>query len=477
MRKDSTFNATEAIDRNHFQAIALDRIGDLLGSVIDSASGSCVPMKHDEAAQKLAEVFEYFNNSQNYVDGVLLAEAVQENLFRETSEYSKASFEWFGKLAPVTFDTPTIEAPLMRKSSNALKIGKITVDSIKSAVADKADENRNAEQGLTAECRAQIGLNFDAMTAKQKGAVLVEINGLCLPLSGDEEISLRSFYNDLHDRAKRLHPNFDVSMCDNYFAGFHPSEAVEGFFWNREGYTLRLIVDANDIVVESRYIPRADNFYSLEVLPENHSKNDDFRKQLQLAANLSALLELLEREDKDDAATSIWNAVSDHNTVDVNGIGNILNMLFGESAFEALQSQPRHVPSVADDVAPLVMEILSSEVLDGKLKESLAREFAEHLTGEQLILCADDRLFPQVVTDKINADFPDDNGSLETVNGEILAVALSEILNNPNLPPKIYNYIADGIAEAFNDLKNKETVNDSPEYIKLVLDACATETE
>lgn len=50
-----------------------------------------------------------------------------------------------------------------------------------------------------------------------------------------------------------------------------------------------------------------------------------------------------------------------------------------------------------------------------------------------------------------------------------LAAALSAILNNPNLPRRLYDGIADGIMETYNDIEAKPAVNDSPEYIEKVL--------
>lgn len=56
-----------------------------------------------------------------------------------------------------------------------------------------------------------------------------------------------------------------------------------------------------------------------------------------------------------------------------------------------------------------------------------------------------------------------------TADTKPLALMLSEILNHPDTPIHIYNGIADGINETFNDIQSKERIADSPEYIGLVL--------
>lgn len=63
-----------------------------------------------------------------------------------------------------------------------------------------------------------------------------------------------------------------------------------------------------------------------------------------------------------------------------------------------------------------------------------------------------------------------------TVRTDCLAELISAVLNHPDTPPELYEGIAAGMNNVFNDLNNK-AVTDSAEYIRLVLDQHRREDE
>ncbi len=58
--------------------------------------------------------------------------------------------------------------------------------------------------------------------------------------------------------------------------------------------------------------------------------------------------------------------------------------------------------------------------------------------------------------------------NLQKANRRKIAKVLSALLKNPKLPYRIYEGIADGINETFNDCQTN-SITESPEYIEGVL--------
>lgn len=81
-------------------------------------------------------------------------------------------------------------------------------------------------------------------------------------------------------------------------------------------------------------------------------------------------------------------------------------------------------------------------------------------------------------TAEVSNDDEPNGGTIDEIEGETLALALSGILNNPNLPTDIYNAVKRGLDDVYNELPFhaseelsalQDELQDSPEYLEKLI--------